>query len=99
MSSTQERIEPAAVLDWLVEKFAEWLELEPSELDPRRPVTTYGLDSINAVTLSVDLEDALGIELQTALLWDYPTLDDLSKHLSAELSRQGVTSLPTLQHA
>lgn len=99
MSSTQQQLEPAVILDWLVLKFAEWLEVEPSELDPRRPVTTYGLDSINAVTLSVDLEDALGIELQTALLWDYPTLEDLAGFLSEEMGRRGVASLPSLQHA
>ncbi len=99
MRSTQEKLEPAVILDWLMLKFSEWLEVEPTELDPRKPVTIYGLDSISAVTLSVDLEDALGIELQTALLWDHPTLEGLANYLSEELSRQGVASLPTLQHA
>lgn len=99
MISTQEKIEPAVILDWLVLKFAEWLEVEPSGLDPQKPVTTYGLDSISAVTLSVDLEDALGVELQTALLWDHPTLAGLAGYLSEELSRQGVASLPAFEHA
>jgi acyl carrier protein len=99
MRSTQEQIEPGVMLDWLVMKFSEWLEVEPSEFDPRQPVATYGLDSITAVTLSVDLEDALGVELQTALLWDHPTLEDLANYLSEELGRQGVASLPPLQHA
>jgi acyl carrier protein len=99
MPGTQEKLEPAVILDWLVLKFSEWLEVEPSEFDPRTPVAAYGLDSISAVTLSVDLEDALGIELQTALLWDHPTLAGLADYLSEELSRQGVESLPALQHA
>ncbi len=96
---TQERPGVAATLEWLTAKFAEWLEADPASLDPSRPIASYGLDSISAVTLSVDLEDELGLELQTALLWDYPTLEALAAYLTEEMGRQGVGALPDARPA
>lgn len=90
----QNKPDPSEVLSWLVVKFAEWLEVDPSELDVSRPIASYGLDSISAVTLSVYLEEELGIQLETALLWDHPTLDSLAAHLSGEMARRGVAELP-----
>lgn len=77
------------VLTWLTLKFADWLEVPAEDLDSRRPISSYGLDSISAVTLSVQLEEELGIELDTALLWDRPTLEGLSDHLTESLNAEG----------
>ena len=77
------------VLAWLMVKFADWLEVPAEELDPRRPISSYGLDSISAVTLSVQLEEELGIELDTAVLWDRPTLASLADHLTESLNAEG----------
>jgi acyl carrier protein len=77
------------VLTWLTLKFADWLEVPVEELDSRTPISSYGLDSISAVTLSVQLEDELGIELDTAVLWDRPTLESLAEHLTEGLNAEG----------
>lgn len=77
------------VLHWLTLKFADWLEVPVQELDSRQPISSYGLDSISAVTLSVQLEDELGIELDTAVLWDRPTLESLTEHLTESLNAEG----------
>ena len=77
------------VLTWLTLKFADWLEVPAEELDSRTPISSYGLDSISAVTLSVQLEDELGIELDTAVLWDRPTLESLAEHLTEGLNAEG----------
>jgi acyl carrier protein len=77
------------VLTWLTLKFADWLEVPVGELDSRTPISSYGLDSISAVTLSVQLEDELGIELDTAVLWDRPTLESLAEHLAEGLNAEG----------
>ena len=82
------------VLEWLTERFADWLEKPADELDPNRAIASYGLDSINAVTLSVQLEDALGIELDSAVLWDRPTILSLAEHLRDKLNAAGVADLP-----
>jgi len=77
------------VLAWLISMFADWLEVPAEELDPRRPISSYGLDSISAVTLSVQLEEELGIELDTAVLFDRPTLESLAEHLTESLNAEG----------
>jgi acyl carrier protein len=77
------------VLAWLISKFADWLEVSVEELDPRRPISSYGLDSISAVTISVQLEEELGIELDTAVLFDRPTLESLAEHLTESLNAEG----------
>ena len=82
------------VLSWLTLKFADWLEVAPEELDSQQPIASYGLDSISAVTLSVQLEEELCVELDTAVLWDRPTLASLAEHLSEKLNAAGVASLP-----
>ena len=88
------QLDSPEVLSWLTLKFADWLEVAPDELDPQQPIASYGLDSISAVTLSVQLEEELCVELDTAVLWDRPTLESLAEHLLEKLNAAGVTSLP-----
>ena len=74
----------AEIQTWLVSYLAELLEIEPDEVDVTIPFDRYGLDSSAAVELSGDLEDWLGRELDPTLLYDYPTVEALAKHLSEE---------------
>ena len=90
----EKQLDEPEVLSWLTLKFADWLEVAPGELDPQQPIASYGLDSISAVTLSVQLEEELCVELDTAVLWDRPTLNSLAEHLSEKLNASGVTQLP-----
>jgi acyl carrier protein len=44
-----------------------------------RPETSFeelGLDSLAAVTLTAELADELGIALDPALTWDFPTVEE-----------------------
>lgn len=90
----EKQLESPEVLTWLTLKFADWLEVPPDELDSQRTISSYGLDSISAVTLSVQLEEELGVELDTAVLWDRPTLESLAEHLAEKLNASGLTRLP-----
>jgi acyl carrier protein len=96
MSSTiaEKELDSPEVLGWLTVKFADWLEVAPDELDSQQPIASYGLDSISAVTLSVQLEEELGVELDTAVLWERPTLESLAEHLSEKLNASGLAVLP-----
>jgi acyl carrier protein len=93
-ATTEKQLDFPEVLAWLTLKFADWLEVAPDELDSGRPIASYGLDSISAVTLSVQLEEELGVELDTALLWDRPTIDSLAEHLTEKMNAAGITRLP-----
>jgi acyl-CoA synthetase (AMP-forming)/AMP-acid ligase II len=46
----------------------------------------YGLDSSAAVGLTGDLEDWLETEIDPTLLYDYPTVEAIVKHLSLEIN-------------
>lgn len=92
-TTIEKELNAPAVLSWLTLKFADWLEVAPEELDPEQPIASYGLDSISAVTLSVQLEEELCVELDTAVLWDRPTLQSLAEHLSEKLNAASATRL------
>lgn len=93
----EKQLHSPEVLSWLTLKFADWLEVIPDELNPQRPISSYGLDSISAVTLSVQLEEELGVELDTAVLWDRPTLESLAEHLTEKINSSGLTRLPAIR--
>ncbi len=86
-SSTQSQTAASpveAIQTWLVNQLADVLSLDPSTIDVTQPLTRYGLDSIDAVTLVGDLEDWLDLELPSTLLWDYPTIAKAAAYLVEE---------------
>lgn len=78
----------AEIQEWIVSYVANLLEIEPEELDTTIPFDRYGLDSSAAVGLTGDLQEWLGCELDPTLLYDYPTIEALVKHLSLQLQTE-----------
>lgn len=76
----------AEIQAWTVSYLGELLEVDPEEVDITIPFDRYGLDSSAAIGLTGDLEDWLGSEVDPTLLYDYPTIEGLVKHLSANLN-------------
>lgn len=58
------------------------LQLEPTRIDAVQPFADYGIDSILGVSFVNRLGEALGVELNTALLFDYPSLETLVDYLA-----------------
>jgi oxalate---CoA ligase len=81
---------------WLVSRVAEALEIEAGGLDVRLPLTSYGLESIDAFTIAGDLASWLDCELPATLLWEHPTVEQLARHLATG-SREPCSSLVALQ--
>lgn len=79
---------------WLVRHIANRLNLSPEEIDPQQPFVFYGLDSVQAVSLSGDLEIFLGRRLSPTLIWDYPSIDLLSEYLASEPSTSVLETKP-----
>src|SRR5438477_5092585 len=77
-----------AIQDWLVAQLSRVLEGEPQDIDIREPFTSYGLTSVDAVGLSGDLEEWLGLSLSPTLAYDYPTIESLARHLAGERDDQ-----------
>lgn len=79
--------------DTLVQMLIQELRLPVGSVETDKPLTQYGLDSISALTIAGDLEDMLGLELPSTLLWDCPTIDHLALYLSNALqSRERVVA-------
>ncbi|MBW4454224.1 MAG: acyl carrier protein [Nostoc indistinguendum CM1-VF10] len=73
---------------WIVLYLADLLEVDSDEIEVTIPFDRYGLDSSAAVGLTGDLEDWLECELDPTLLYDYPTVEALVKHLFSELKTE-----------
>ena len=81
----------AAVANWLVAQLAQRLRLNPQGIDLHTPFVDYGLDSVQAVSMAGDLENWLGRSLSPTLIWDFPTIDDLSRHLAGQEEAEAPT--------
>ncbi len=68
--------------DWLVDKLATRLEVEPSEVDVEKYFDEFDLDSTEALILAGELENWLGFELEATALWYHPTIAALSAHIA-----------------
>ena len=75
--------DPIEIQTWIVSYLAELLEVDSELVDPTIPFDRYGLDSSAAYALTGDLEDWLGREIDPTAIYDYPTVEALSKHLSS----------------
>ncbi len=60
------------------------LDIAPERIDIREPFSTYGVSSLDAVTLSGDLEVWLGRRLPPTVIYDYPDIWSLSRFLAGE---------------
>jgi phthiocerol/phenolphthiocerol synthesis type-I polyketide synthase C len=72
------------IQDWLVTRLSEVLGVDPQEIDIREPLTSHGLTSVEAVSLSGELEDWLGRQLSPTLAYEYPTIETMARHLAGE---------------
>jgi len=75
---------------WLVTKLSQALGLAVEEIDPSCDFSEYGLNSIEAVNLSGELEQLLNRRLPPTLLWDYPTIQSLAEYLSQQLQPEAL---------
>lgn len=75
-----------AIGAWLREQLADRLGLFSDEIDIDEEFANYGLNSIEAVNLSGDLENLLGRRLPPTLLWDYPTIRAIADYLAEDTS-------------
>lgn len=55
-----------------------------SEIDVNLPFTFYGYASLEGVNLAAELEKWLGIPVPLSLIWDHPTIDEVSEYLAEE---------------
>ncbi len=78
---TQESIQA-----WLVNQFAEQLQIEPDRVDIKEHFNSYSLSSSQALIIAGKAEKQFGFKLSPVLLWHYPNIELLSHRLVEEFS-------------
>ena len=86
---------------WIIVRLSDELKVAPAEIDTRKPLLSYGLDSIIAFSLTGELADLIGRELPVTLFWDLPTLEALAFHLADTIEDAAVAEslLTEMNHA
>ncbi|WP_030006270.1 fatty-acyl-[ACP] elongase/decarboxylase Ols [Picosynechococcus sp. NKBG042902] len=83
---------------WLKDNIAHRLGITPQQLDETEPFASYGLDSVQAVQVTADLEDWLGRKLDPTLAYDYPTIRTLAQFLvQGNQALEKIPQVPKIQ--
>jgi acyl carrier protein len=69
-----------AMRAWLIELISKALKVKGT-MDPDAPLSKYGLQSIDAVILAMEIEEEVGVELPPTLLWEYNTANECAAYL------------------
>ena len=67
---------------WLVDYLAELLDLPKDEINTTVEFERLGLDSSSAVAMTGDLEDWLGVRIDTTAAYDFSTVEKLAEYLA-----------------
>lgn len=69
---------------WLVEKISEYSKIFIENIETDVHISeTYGLSSLDAVSLIGELEEWVGATISPAILFEHSTIEELSEHLAA----------------
>lgn len=77
---------------WMCQWIAKRANLASDEIDVTQDFIAYGLDSVDAVSLSHDLENAFDCQVNADLAWTYPNILSASHFLAKKLR---TTSTPS----
>jgi amino acid adenylation domain-containing protein len=76
----------AAVEPWLLAEAARALGVPSSQIDPARPLTSLGLDSLGAAGIKGQVEASLGVPMSLGALLEGASLADLTTDIAERLA-------------
>jgi acyl transferase domain-containing protein/SAM-dependent methyltransferase len=86
---------PAILLDEVRRRACIVLGLAPDHLiDPDRPLSDLGLDSLMAVEIRNALSSAIGKPLPSTLIFSYPSTAAIAEYLASQMDREPQTETP-----
>lgn len=79
------------IRDWCVAYLAKSFKTPPERIDPSAKFARLGMDSAASVFFIVELEEWLGIELPTEIVFNHPTPAGLARHIAGRYLTEGGT--------
>jgi len=70
------------IQQWFVDYLSRELTISSDEIDVTVPFENFALDSATAIGMTGDLEQWLGKTVDPTLVYDYPTIEAMSRHLA-----------------
>src|SRR5437879_3229775 len=84
------------IRELLVGAIAAEAALPPAEVATDRPFTAFGVDSMAAMSVGIEIEERCGLsDLPASLLWDFPTVDTLADALWAIMNAPSAAAVST----
>ena len=71
------------IRDWCLAYLTRTVENPSIPIGSDIPFPQMGLDSATSAYFIVELEEWVGVELEPELVFDYPTIADLARHIVA----------------
>jgi myxalamid-type polyketide synthase MxaE and MxaD len=69
----------------LMDQMAQVLRIDRRQIDPQRPLSAIGFESLLALEYRNRLEASLGLTLPATLVWGHPTIAALAPHLAERM--------------
>jgi acyl carrier protein len=73
-----------AVQQWIVNRVSELTGIPPNEVDVEAPIERAGLDSIQMLVMTADLENWLGFRFRGDPRDEFPTIAALARFVAAQ---------------
>ena len=81
---TADASEYEELADWLTMKVAGYVNVPPDTIGIDTPLADCGIDSILGMTLCADLQCEKGFDVETTIVWDYATIDEIAAYLTGQ---------------
>ncbi|RXJ71750.1 hypothetical protein CS022_20105 [Veronia nyctiphanis] len=78
----------AKISHFVTEKLAEYIGISTVDISDDIAFDRYGLESTQAVMLTNDLSDWLGVDLDATVLYEYSTIKRLAEYLTEHVVSQ-----------
>jgi acyl carrier protein len=72
------------LVDWLTVKVAGYLGVLPDAIRTDIPLADCGIDSISGMAMCADLNYEKGFDVETTIVWDYATIDEIAAYLAEQ---------------
>ena len=74
-----------AIQDWLASQIAEQINIDADEIDTKASFESFGLDSVQAMSLAHLGKEYFGVQLSPLEIWNHPNIESLSQYLVEQI--------------